>query len=78
MMALYVSKKNPAYKETLAWYMDAKEPYQDVSTKSFDNIKVEGDTVSFEVTINNNGTEDWRYYKLQKINGRYKILEFNY
>lgn len=76
--ALYVSTENPAYKETLAWYMDAKEPYQNVSTKSFDNIKVEGDTVSFEVTINNNGTEAWRYYKLQKINGRYKILEFNY
>ncbi|CAM2957009.1 hypothetical protein SAG0136_00500 [Streptococcus agalactiae LMG 14747] len=38
MVALYVSKKNPAYKETLAWYMAVKEPYQNVSTRSFDKM----------------------------------------
>ncbi|MFZ7176794.1 hypothetical protein [Streptococcus hyovaginalis] len=38
MTALYVSTENPAYKETLAWYMDAKEPYQNVSTRFFDKM----------------------------------------
>ncbi|WP_170237252.1 hypothetical protein [Streptococcus hyovaginalis] len=36
--ALYVSTENPAYKETLAWYMAVKEPYQNVSTRFFDKM----------------------------------------
>lgn len=78
MADLYVSTDNSAYKETLGWYMDAPEPYKNVSTKSFSNIKEDGDTISFDVVIDNNGTDSSRFYKLKKVDGNYKILEFRY
>lgn len=78
MADLYVSKENPAYEETLGWFLDANEPYQNVSTKSFSNIQEEGDTISFDVLIDNNGTDSKRFYKLKKVKDGYKILEFRY
>lgn len=78
MADLYVSKENPAYEETLGWFLDADEPYQNVLTKSFSNIQEEGDTISFDVLIDNNGTDSKRFYKLKKVKDGYKILEFRY